>query len=225
MLVQHLDWSSVPYGGDLSMELATSRDGKEWKRDFRSSMGYPKFLPVNPMSGMFDSGTLWTNARFIPTKDGKRQRLWYGAYCAWGTDCKGKIDCDCKDDATQSGIGLATMRTNGFAYLTPQNVTYPAQVTMKAVSLEGVCGFSVNVDVSDESASLKLELLSHTGYVIDGYSQAKAISLQQVSDTDVPVTWDTEHARFPQGYKGEIIIRAHFLGAAKLYAINLMEKC
>ena len=180
-------------------------------------MGYPKFLEVNPVYPSFDSGTLWTNAQFIPTHDGKRQRLWYGGYDAWPG--KGILP------EGLSGVGQVSMRTNGFAYLTPQNASYPAQITMKAVSLEGVCGFSVNVDVSDESASLKLELLSHKGYVIDGYSKAKAISLEQVSDTDVPVTWDTEHARFPQGYKGEVIVRAHFIGAAKLYAINLMAKC
>ena len=67
MLVQHLDWTSN--GGNLEMELAVSRDGGlRFSRPFRSSLGYAKFLPSNPMPGRFDSGTLWTNAQFIPSK-------------------------------------------------------------------------------------------------------------------------------------------------------------
>ena len=52
MLIQHLDWTSKPNKGNLNMELAVGRgDGTEWSRPFRSSLGYPKFLDVNPVYG------------------------------------------------------------------------------------------------------------------------------------------------------------------------------
>jgi len=60
---------SLFHKGNLEMELAVSRDGGlRFSRPFRSSLGYAKFLPSNPMPGRFDSGTLWTNAQFIPSK-------------------------------------------------------------------------------------------------------------------------------------------------------------
>jgi hypothetical protein len=85
MLIQHLDWQSLPDKGNLNMELALSRGdtldggGKEWIRPFRAHLGYPKFLDVNPTPGQFDSGTLWSNAQFIPGPN-NTQRLYYGAY-------------------------------------------------------------------------------------------------------------------------------------------------
>ena len=69
MLIQHLDWTSIPNPGNLDMELAISRDGGvRFTRPFRRHLGFPFFLPVNPESGKFDSGTMWTNAQFIPSK-------------------------------------------------------------------------------------------------------------------------------------------------------------
>lgn len=66
MLAQHLDWTSTPDKGNLNMELALSRgDGTQWERPFRSHLGYPKFLDVNPAPKQFDSGTMWTNAQFV----------------------------------------------------------------------------------------------------------------------------------------------------------------
>jgi hypothetical protein len=64
------------------MELAVSRgDGTEWTRPFRSSLGYPKFLDVNPAHGQFDSGTIWSNPQFMNGPVGSdTQRLFYGAY-------------------------------------------------------------------------------------------------------------------------------------------------
>jgi hypothetical protein len=47
-------------------------------------LGYPKLLDVNPTPGRFDSGTMWTNAQFVSSADGKMQRLYYGAYQSWG---------------------------------------------------------------------------------------------------------------------------------------------
>ena len=81
MLVQHLDWTSKPNPGNLVGELALSRGGgTAWTRPFRSHQGYPKLLPVNPVPGMFDSGTMWTNAVLVPSVDGATQTLYYGAY-------------------------------------------------------------------------------------------------------------------------------------------------
>ena len=62
------------------MELALSRaDGTQWTRPFRSHLGYPKFLDVNQQPGMFDSGTMWTNAQFVDGPPG--WCLVLGAWC------------------------------------------------------------------------------------------------------------------------------------------------
>lgn len=207
MLVQHLDWTSKPNGGNLVMELALSRgDGKSWTRPFRDHLGYPKFFNVNPVPNKFDSGTMWTNAQFIPSSDGKTQRLFYGAYQSWDVD---------ESNPAYSGIGVAEMTTDRFAGLAPINQSYPGAVTLKPVDLSSICKITANVDTTG-NGELRVELMSAQGYRFDGYDKMNATVITNISDTGVTLTWKGK-TTLPSGLT---MLRAH-LFRSHLYAFTL----
>ena len=152
MLIQHLDWTSKPNSGNLDMELAVGRgDGTEWTRPFRSSLGYPKFLEVNPMHGQFDSGTMWTNPEFVPGPPGSdKLRLFYGAYEQWSADTN-------PADGNNTGVGMVEMTTDRFAYFTNLNDAYPGQLTTKPVAL-GACKITINADTTGKGSAAPTQL-------------------------------------------------------------------
>ena len=217
--MQHLDWTSTPHPGNLNMELAVSRgDGTEWTRPFRSSLGYPKFLDVNPTPGQFDSGVMWTNPQFV---DGPRdtRRLFYGAYSRWGGPPHG----DYSNATDWSGIGMVEMTRDRFACLTNINAAFPGQVTTKPFAINATCAITVNAETLSRAApnitaTVRIELLSSAGYKLRGYDAASAVPLSGVSGVALPAAW-AGTAALPTD--GEVMVRAHLTAGAKLYAINL----
>ena len=215
MLVQHLDWTSVPSSGNLDMELAISRDGGvRFTRPFRRHLGFPFFLAVNPEKGKFDSGTMWTNAQFIPSKDGSAQRLYYGAYESWSQSGK------------NTGVGAAQMTTHRFAALTPMNASFPATITLRAMEFRSVCAVTANIDTTTitsttgAASSLAVELMSEDGYVIDGFSRRDNTMIPAgVDGLNVSLKWNRDLPISLPDTK--VMIRAHLNGEAKLFALNV----
>ena len=65
--------------------------------------------------------------------------------------------------------------------------------------------------------SVRIELLSSSGYALRGYEAASALPIAGLSGVSLPVRWNGSSAELPP----EVIIRAHLAAGAKLYAINL----
>ena len=131
-----------------------------------------------------------------------------------------------------SGVGSASMDTDRFAYLSPLNISFPAQVTMKPQDMSSVCAISANVNASGSSetpASFKLELLSETGYRVDGFSAANASAIVS-NGLALPCTWGAGGVSKPPSgvvdpasrkVQRRFMLRAHLVGGAKIYALNL----
>src|SRR5205085_160513 len=105
-------------GGIMDVELAVSRDGRNFQRPFRK----PFWLPRSP-GNAFDSGSLFTNSSPVVLDD--EIRFYYGGYSqgATGSD----------DGKLVSGIGLATVKRDRFASLEP--MTDIGQITLRPLDV------------------------------------------------------------------------------------------
>ena len=119
-------------------------------------------------------------------------------------------------------MGAAMMVTDRFAALTPMNASYPATVTLRPVDLTGVCALTANVDSTAGGSSLRVELMSKQGYVIDGFSKANATALAGVSAIDAPLAWAAGALPLSDpALRSAVMLRAHLLGGARLFAFGL----
>lgn len=199
-LLQVLDFDVT---GLMPTELAISRNGIDWKRPFQDDY----FIPVDG-DKQFDSGTIWSNSTPIFQKD----EIWfyYGAYIDWYVD-----DPEYKVRRS-SGIGLAVMPLDRFAYLKP--IDRFGQVTLKPVELNKYKGITINADAA--SGVVRVEILDENGYRIKGFSK---------KDCN-PITGDSIRHNVSWGEKsiselpnGKYLIRI-FLDNAALYAITFFIK-
>eukprot|EP00947_MAST-08B_sp_MAST-8B-sp1_P000125 g125.t1 len=266
MMLEHLNWRSSPTG-DLKCELALARGagrGPDWRRPFRQHEGHPFFLDVNPAGpGKFDSGTLWMSAWPVRTAAASNETLfYYGAYSSWdaatasgrrsGAQRNGASrrraskQASSWDAATASGIGAARMVRDRFAYLAQVNASYPAQVTTRPRSFDGVCRVTANVDTetsgversgteqadvgragttrANGGGTVTIEILDARGYRMRGFSQATATVIPaDVNDVAAPVTWKGGATvdKLPKAADG-YSLRIHVTGGAKVYAVSLV---
>ncbi len=196
-LLQVLDFDIT---GLMPTELAISRNGINWKRPFQDDY----FIPVDG-DKHFDSGTIWSNATPIFQKD----EIWfyYGAYIDWYVHDPGyKME-------RSSGIGLAVMPRDRFAYLHPIDST--GQVTLKPMELNKYSRLTINADAT--SGVVRVEILDENGYRIKGFSKEDSNPITGDSIRH-NVNWGGETiSEIPEG---KYLIRI-FLDNAKLFAITL----
>jgi hypothetical protein len=78
------------------------------------------------------------------------------------------------------------------------------------------------------SATMKIELLSSAGYRLRGFDAEIAVPITGTSGVALPARWANSGniASTPAVQElpkaGEVMLRAHITGGAKLYAINLV---
>jgi hypothetical protein len=70
---------------------------------------------------------------------------------------------------------MVEMVTDRFAYFTNMNLSYPGQLTTKAIALSVGCKITVNADTRTAGAELHVELLSTSGYRLHGWDQTNAV--------------------------------------------------
>ncbi len=196
-LLQVLDFDIT---GLMPTELAISRNGIDWQRPFQNDY----FIPVDGEK-QFDSGTIWTSSTPIFQKD----EIWfyYGAYIDW------HVDYPAYKVKRLSGIGLAVMPRDRFAYLEP--VDRYGQVTLKPVSLNKYKGMTLNADAI--SAVVSVEILDENGYRVEGFTKEDS---KQITGDSIKhnVIWGGESiSDLPDG---KYLIRI-FSDNAKLYALTL----
>lgn len=149
--------------GPIFVELVTSRDGRIWERQ---APPRDPVLPLGP-EGAWDGGMVFTPNH--PLVEGGAIRLYYGGFSAThGVD------------GGTAGIGLATLRKDGFASLDAGDA--PGVVTTKP--LEG-CAGPLEVNFAAPDGSLRVEALDAAGDVIPGYGR----------DACAPLTGDHVQAR------------------------------
>ena len=117
-----------------------------------------------------------------------------------------------------SGIGLATMKIDRYAALTPLGSV--AQLTTVPTSLRDVCNITANVDTTAPGASIRIEVLDARGYRVPGFDQAEAAAITGVDSVAAPVAWG-EKTIADLAEEEEWSLRVHFNGTARLFAVDL----
>ena len=161
-----------PADGHIEIELLTSRDGQRWERiEDRTAI-----LPIGPL-GSWDGGMIKIPSH--PLVDDGRIKLIYSAgfyshgYGRGGYPTRGSAD------DKQTGLGLATLRKDGWASLDAGR--REGSVTTKV--LRGVQGpLAVNFVTARGrgygTGWIKVEVLDEQGRVIPGYSRENCDDLK-----------------------------------------------
>ena len=170
-------------GGQIYVQLVSSRDGINWTRAEPTNGIRPAALPNGP-DGSWDAGCLFTASH--PLVEGDTIKLWYGA---WDKDHRAP------DPDITGRVGLATLRKDGFASLDAGNKT--GTVTTRL--LKGLKGrLSVNAEIRT-GGELKAEVLDTDGKVLPGYSREDCHALNG-NGIDQAVRWKRQ-TRLPVSNK------------------------
>ncbi len=184
------------YGTHIDLGLIVSNDGIH----FREPVPGFKVIPRGKQ-GEWDDIALTQGHAFANVGD--RTLIWYGHW-------------DTGDALKSMEIGLATLRRDGFGYLSRQFPEEPGSCTTALVpsSPEGA-RLSVNVTGVSPASPLVLELLDRFDRPIPGYSGPAAARVTEAG-TAVPVRWQS--GRGPRDTP--CAVRATFpAGDVRLYAI------
>ncbi len=180
--------------GPIFIELVTSHDGVNW---LRQEGDRPPILELGPAHS-WDDGMLFTTNH--PIVEGDTIRLYYGG-------CDGLHAGPIS--SWTAGVGLATLRKDGFASLdagpTPGTVT-----TKRLANAQG----PLRVNANATGGSLIVEVLDEAGEVIPGYAADDCLALQ-TDALDTTIAWQS-HTELPAG---SAAIRLRFiLQDASLYS-------
>ena len=162
--------------GPMFVELVSSRDGVTWHRQEGERT---PLLPLGP-PGSWDAGMVKTVNQ--PLVEGDRIKLYYGGTNFTHGILKGKV----------SGVGLATLRKDGFASLDAESS--PGVVTTRLFA-RATGELRVNGDF--RRGALKAELLDANGRPVPGYTFDDCAGISS-DGINLPVRW-RQHATLPRG--------------------------
>lgn len=157
--------------GPIYPELVSSRDGIRWTRPDLADGGRVPILPLGPKPA-WDSGMIFTPSQ--PLVEGGLVKLWYGGIDAThgGPDAQAR-----------GGIGLATLRKDGFASLDAGDVE--GAITTRALKhLRG----PLRLNADARRGSILVEILTADGRVLPGYGRAACDAIGS-DGLDQAVTW------------------------------------
>ena len=185
--------------GPIFCELVSSRDGIKWIRQETSN---GKRLPILPTGskGSWDEGMVFTTNH--PLVESNKIKMWYGGSTATHSG---------REDSARSGIGMATLRKDGFASLDAG----AAEGTVTTKKIKNVHG-SFRVNANAGNGWLKVELLGANGKLLPGFSRNDCNPVK-VDGTDIQVTWK-KHKVIPAS-TGDIYVR-FILKNASLYSFE-----
>jgi uncharacterized membrane protein len=152
--------------GPIFVELVTSRDGVHWNREEGDR---PPILPNGPLA--WDAGMVFTTQQ--PLVENSQLKLYYGG-----------IDGSHCGSNWVGGIGLATMRKDGFASLDAGS-TSGTLITRRLLNAAGT--LRVNYSAA-AGGSLRVEVQDENGNPVPGHSLAECTPLQGDA-TDAAVAW------------------------------------
>lgn len=187
-------------GTRIDLGLIVSNDGIHFREPV------PDFKVIaRGREGEWDSIALLQGHAFVNAGD--RTMIWYSHW-------------DTSGELRSMDIGLATLRRDGFSYLTPHVPDVPAQcVTATVPAQADPLPVFINVAGVTAAAPLAVELLDEGDQPLPDYSGANAA----VISTDTlhgAVTWPRPHSnRLPRGHAVALRIRFPTGSAARLYAL------
>ncbi|MCF6286258.1 MAG: hypothetical protein L3K26_13875 [Candidatus Hydrogenedentes bacterium] len=136
--------------GPIFVELVSSHDGEHWTRQEKPRT---PILPLGP-DGAWDDGMVFTPNH--PLVEDGVIKLYYGGF-----------DVTHSGKNAKAGIGLATLRKDGFASLDAG----AEEGTITTNALSGATG-TLAVNFRADGGWLRAEILDESGNVLPGYSRA-----------------------------------------------------
>lgn len=164
--------------GPVFCELVSSRDGINWVRQDPRHGGRGPILPCGP-DGSWDDGMVYTTNH--PLVEDGVIKLWYGGFA-------GSHSARLKD--RPAGVGLATLRKDGFASL--DSGDYTGTVTTKL--LKKLTG-QLYVNANAKQGLLKVEVFDSDGRTVPGYSRDHCQPINS-DGIEIPVRWQ-KHNQLP----------------------------
>ena len=138
----------------------------------------------------------------LPLVENNTIKLWYGG---------SKATHGAPEDSAQAGIGLATLRKDGFASLDAAKAV-GIVTTRPLKNLHGLLRINANAG----AGSLKVEVLTENGKVLPGFSCTECKTIRS-DDNNIQVTW--RHHKFLPDSPGVLRLR-FILRNASLYSFT-----
>jgi hypothetical protein len=187
----------------LTVRLLTSRDGETWQRP---ETGRP----------LIDVGTIGEWDRFVimltgapPVRVGDKLYVYYRGMASRHKPYAGKDE----PDHVGGGLGLATLRLDGFASL---DASYDGgRVTTKPFRTHGR---QLRVNAKADSGRLRVEVLDNSGQALPGFGRDDC-RMMQVDRVDEPVGWKA-NSSLETLHDRPIRLRFH-LENVRLYAYRI----
>lgn len=194
--------SSHLWGTHVDLGLILSNDGIH----FREPVADFKVI-ARGKEGEWDSIALLQGHAFVNVGD--QTMIWYSH---WDTSAEFRT----------METGLATLRRDGFGYLSPMAAENDGHfITQTLVSSGQPLKIEVNAENVTPESPLRLELLDHLDRPLPGFSGSNAVQIT-ASGTQKSVTWpNSRNLRLPTGTR--FAIRVHFpvRSTARVYALNV----
>lgn len=184
-------------GVHIDLGLVVSNDGIHFREPV------PNFKVIQRgQQGDWDDTALLQGHAFV--NEGEKTMIWYSHW-----DTAGKLKT--------MEIGLATLRRDGFGYLSAQEDDNEAEFITDFFESGKNGEIFLNVDGASTASPLEIELLDHLAKPLPGFSGSATVKIPN-SGTRVPVSWSTP---IPAGKK--LALRVKYPGGsqAKVYAIYL----
>lgn len=184
-------------GTRIYLGFIMSNDGIQWREPVPDFKTIPR-----GKDGEWDSIALLQAHAFANV--GEQTFMWYSHW-------------DCDGEFRNQDIGLATLRRDGFGYLSNHKTDAPAMCETTSFEVSAGTKVFINVDGVNPDAPLRVELLDERAQPMPGYSQDAAASVNKAG-TRVEVNW-----REPLPADRRLALRVVFPsgGAAKLFALYL----
>jgi hypothetical protein len=186
-------------GTRIDLGFIVSNDGIHWREPVPDFKTIPR-----GKEGEWDTIALLQAHAFANVGD--KTYMWYSHW-------------DCDAEFRNQDIGLATLRRDGFGFLTNQKEDAPAVCETTFFDAKAGTKVYANVDGVTEDAPLEVELLDERAQPIAGFTQDASAAVTK-SGTRVAINWRTP---LPAGKKVALRLVFPEGGKTKLFALYLAE--
>ncbi len=183
--------------------MAAARGGDSW--DLRGVCAGKQMAPRGG-EGAWDSGMVEQSPGGIVTH-GDKPWLSYSAY-----NERHGLWNPASDERSLSGIGVATLRLDGFVYLEAKDER--GTIVTKPFKLEGD-----KLQVNVKGGEVLVEVLDRKGKALRGFAAKDATRYRRVDDLRLKPTWKGSLSKL----KGKVIRLRFNLRNAKLYSFQIPE--
>jgi hypothetical protein len=186
-------------GTRIDLGFVMSNDGIHWREPVADFQMIPR-----GKEGEWDSIALLQAHAFANVGD--QTYMWYSHW-------------DCDGEFRNQDIGLATLRRDGFGFLSNQKTDVPAVCETTFFEAKKGTKLYVNVDGVTADAPLEVALLEEHAQPLSGFSQAGSAAVTK-SGTRMAISW---RAPLPVGKKVALRLTLPAGGQAKLFALYLAD--